>query len=138
MSAATTGCAASSISASPLRLRRGQRALIPPPTRAPRHMSADDRPWEAAPDGGGLGGARAAVSPLPAPPNARVDGLDVRAASLAAFLVEELGPPSPTAQTSGRGMQILSAARARQARRRRVRRTTGAGVALGALAAAGL
>jgi TolA-binding protein len=78
------------------------------------------------------------VSPLPTPPNARVDGLDARAASLAAFLVDEMGSPSPTAQTSGPAMQILFAARAREARSRRVRRTSGAGVALGALAAAGL
>jgi len=86
-----------------------------------------------------MGGAKVAVSHLPAPPNARVDGVDARAASFAAFLARaarEVEASSPRA--SGRGAQVMLASRARQARRDSVRRTAGAGVSLGALVAAGL
>jgi len=80
------------------------------------------------------------VSRLPAPPNARVDGLDVRAARLAAFVVSEIEAPSPNVGRSDgdRGAGILVASRVREARRQRTRRRAGAGVAFGALAAAGL
>ena len=74
--------------------------------------------------------------------------LDARAASLAAFIVGEVQAPAPREQASGeqaareqgngKAVQILFAARAREARRRRVRRTFGASAALGACAAAGL
>lgn len=99
-------------------------------------MSADEfRQRESAPATGALGGD---VSRLPDPPNARVDGLDARAASLAAFVVREVERPMVPGQANGRGAHILSAARAREVARRRVRRTVGASAALGALAAAGL
>lgn len=102
-------------------------------------MSSDDsRQWEGAPHSGATGSDRAAVSRLPARPNARVDGLDTRAASLAAFIIREAQTPSPTGRASGRATQVLFAARAREASRRRVRRMAGAGATLGALAVAGL
>ncbi len=66
------------------------------------------------------------------------DGLDAGTASLVAFLIDEVQAPAPADQESGRAVQILSAARTREARRRRVRRTFGVGAALGACAAAGL
>ena len=72
---------------------------------------------------------------LPAPPNARVDGIDARSAGLAAFVVSQVEAPSAGTQTSARAVEILLASRARETRRRR---TVGAGVALGALTAAGL
>jgi len=102
-------------------------------------MSVDEvRNREGAPEGGAIGSDSVAVSRLPAPPNARVDGLDGRAASLATFLAREAATPSARRPASGRGAELLVAARAREARRGRVRRTAGAGAALGALAAAGL
>lgn len=64
--------------------------------------------------------------------------LDPRAASLVAFVVGEVQAPAPSAQADGRAVEILFAARAREARRRRVRRTIGTGATLGAFAAAGL
>lgn len=79
-----------------------------------------------------------AVSQLPSPPNARIDGLDARAASLAAFLVHQVDGLSPGAQASRPAVQKVFAARAREARRRSMRRTAGLGVTVGALAAAGL
>jgi len=74
-----------------------------------------------------------------------VDGLDARASGLAGFVASQLGASAPSPQrleetTSGSvpgPVQILRASRARQARRRQVRRRVGAGVTLGALAAAG-
>ena len=92
-----------------------------------------------------VGGGADVVSLLPAPPNARVDGLDARSSALAAFVVSQADVLTPGAQrleqtSSGSvsvPVQILRASRARQARRRQVRRGVGAGVALGALAAAG-
>ena len=53
------------------------------------------------------------VGRLPAPPNARADGLDARAASLVAFLVDEVQAPAPGGQPRGQAAQILVAARAR-------------------------
>lgn len=76
-----------------------------------------------------------AVTRLPTPPNARVDGLDARAASFAAFLAREVEMPSEAPGT-GRAVQILSGARARNVRHRQVRQT--ASIALGTLAVAGL
>lgn len=73
------------------------------------------------------------LSRLPAPPNARVDGLDTHAARLAAFVAREIDVPDSGAGTKNRGAGILAAARVRGARRRRA----GAGVALGALATVG-
>ncbi|HVT09459.1 MAG TPA: FecR family protein [Polyangia bacterium] len=64
--------------------------------------------------------------------------LDARAASLAAFVAGEVQAPAPREQADGKAVQILLAARAREARRQRVRRTFGATGALGACAAAGL
>jgi hypothetical protein len=64
-----------------------------------------------------------------------VDGIDARSAGLAAFVVSQVEAPSAGAQTSARAVEILLASRARETRRRR---TVGAGVALGALTAAGL
>ncbi|HVY40813.1 MAG TPA: FecR domain-containing protein [Polyangia bacterium] len=64
--------------------------------------------------------------------------LDARAASLAAFVAGEVQAPAPREQADGKVAQILFAAREREARRRRVRRTFGASAALGACAAAGL
>lgn len=87
---------------------------------------------------GAIEGDRAAVTCLPAPPNARVDGLDARTASLAAFLAREVERPSAPARASGRAVQILFAARDRETNRRRVRRMAVASAALGALATAGL
>src|SRR4051794_33850495 len=102
-------------------------------------MSVDElRPTERATETGAPGGGRVAVRHLPTPPNARADGLDTRAASLATFLADEVETSAPGARASGRGAQVLLAARAREARRHRVRRTASAGAALGALAAAGL
>jgi len=99
-------------------------------------MSADDSgQFGSAPETGAIDGDGAAVSRLPVPPNARVDGLGPRATGLAAFLVREVGRLPAPAQMGGRGGQILFAARRREASRRRVRRTVGAGAAL---AAAGL
>jgi ferric-dicitrate binding protein FerR (iron transport regulator) len=102
-------------------------------------MSADDhRPRD------GSGGADV-VSLMPAPSNARLDGLDARASSVATFVVSQAEVLAPSAQrleqtsagSASVAVQILRASRARQARRRQVRRGVGAGVALGALAAAG-
>jgi hypothetical protein len=94
-------------------------------------------PRDDAPTGGPAGGG-AVVSRLPAPPNARADGLDEGAASLAAFLAGAVEAPAASVPAaSGRAAHILFAARARQARRRRARRTFGTSAALGALAAAG-
>jgi ferric-dicitrate binding protein FerR (iron transport regulator) len=101
-------------------------------------MSGDDfRQQEGVPAVGAIAGD-SAVGRLPVPPNARADGLDARAASLVAFLVDEVQAPAPSEPTSGRAVQILVASRARQAHRRRVRRTLGAGATLGAFAAVGL
>jgi hypothetical protein len=104
---------------------------------------------------GAVGGGGAVVSLLRAPPNALVDGLDARAAGLAAFVVSaveapaasarptgdgdpgRVHEPSPDVHASGRAVQILLASRARETRRRQARRMVGAGGALGALAAAG-
>ena len=67
-----------------------------PKTRVPNQMPADDdRQSEAAPDEGApresaIAGGGAVVSRLPAPPNARVDGLDARSAGLAAFVASEV------------------------------------------------
>ena len=83
-------------------------------------------------------GDSAIVSRLPVRPNARVDGLDARTANLAAFLAREAKPPSPGARTSEQGAQIMFAGRAREVRRRRLRRAVGASSAFGALVAAGL
>jgi len=66
-----------------------------------------------------------------------VDGLDAPAAGLAAFVASEVVARATAVVPGARGAQILFASRAQQARRRRARRTAGAGVALGALAAAG-
>ena len=76
------------------------------------------------------------MSRLPVPPNARVDALDARSAGLAAFLLRGAERPRPRVQVSG--AQILSAAHAREATRRRVLRAAGATAALGALAVAGV
>jgi TolA-binding protein len=114
-------------------------------------MSADDHRQKhsagnaGVPGAAAIGGRADVVSLLPPPPNARVDGLDARASGLAGFVASQLGASAPSAQrleaTTSRGVpvpvQILRASRARQARRRQVRRGVGAGVALGALAAAG-
>ena len=78
------------------------------------------------------------MSRLPAPPNARVDGVDARSAGLAALIASEVDAPAASVQTSARAVQILIASRAREARLRRARRTVGAGVALGALTAVGI
>ncbi|HEY8923258.1 MAG TPA: FecR domain-containing protein [Polyangia bacterium] len=84
------------------------------------------------------------MSRLPFRPNARVDGLDARAASLAAFLAREAAreaaSPAPSEGASERAAaaRALREARVREARRQRIRRGAGAGAALGALAAAGL
>jgi ferric-dicitrate binding protein FerR (iron transport regulator)/TolA-binding protein len=102
-------------------------------------MSVDKfRQQEGGVAGGGSAGDNSVVGRLPAPPNVRTDGLDARAASLVAFLVDEVQAPAPSEPASGRATQLLFAARAREARRRRVRRTFGAGAALGTFAAAGL
>jgi len=95
----------------------------------------DGAPAEGAPRESAIGGGGAAVRRLPAPPNARVDGIDARSAGLAAFVVSQVEAPSAGTQTSARAVEILLASRARETRRRR---TVGAGVALGALTAAGL
>ena len=114
-------------------------------------MSADDhRPRDSAgkegvPGAAAIGGGADVVSLLPPPSNARVDGLDARASGLATFVVNQAEVLAPSVQrleqaSSGSvsvPVQILRASRARQARRRQVRRGVGAGVALGALAAAG-
>jgi hypothetical protein len=97
------------------------------------------------PGAAAIGGGADVVSLLPPPSNARVDGLDARASGLATFVVNQAEALAPSVQrleetSSGSvsvPVQILRASRARQARRRQVRRGVGAGVALGALAAAG-
>ena len=74
-----------------------------------------------------------------------MDGLDARTSGLAAFVANQAEVLAPSAQRLDQAssgsvsvpVQILRASRARQARRRQVRRGVGAGVALGALAAAG-
>ena len=96
-------------------------------------VPADGAPRESTIEGGG-----AAVRRLPAPPNARVDGIDARSAGLAAFVVSEVAAPAAGVQTSARAAEILFASRVRETRRRRARRTVGAGVALGALTVAGI
>ena len=94
----------------------------------------DDASGEGAPrEGGG-----AYVRRLPAPPNARVDGIDARSAGLASFVASKVEPAAASVPPSARGVSILLASRARDARRRRARRTVGAGVALGALTAIGI
>jgi len=85
-----------------------------------------------------MGAESVAVSRLPIPPNARVDALDARTASLADFLAREAEGVERRSRTSGQGARVLREARAREARRQRVRRRAGASAALGALAAAGL
>jgi ferric-dicitrate binding protein FerR (iron transport regulator) len=109
-------------------------------------MSADDhRQRDSAsnpgdPGAAAVGGGAQVVSRLPAPPNARVDNLDARAASLAAFIVSQADAPAPSVERIGQvsagsvpvPVQILRASRARDARRRHVRRGFGAGVALAA------
>jgi hypothetical protein len=77
------------------------------------------------------------VSLLRPPPNARVDNLGTGAAGLAAFVASQADASAPGAQRLERTdgsvpVQILRASRARQARRRNVRRGAGAGVALAA------
>src|SRR5690349_16076841 len=114
-------------------------------------MSADDRRQRdsSGRDGvfgaGGVDGGAEVVSLLPAPPNARVDGLDARASGLAAFVVSQADVLAAIVQrreatSSARvpvPVEILRASRARQARRRQVRRRVGFGAALGAFAVAG-
>ncbi len=101
-------------------------------------MSADKQQPERGSETGATGGDNTAVGRLPAPPNARLDGLDTGAANLVAFLVGQVQGPAPGGQAGGQAVQILAASRARDARRRRARRTFGAGATLGAFAAAGL
>ena len=67
-----------------------------------------------------------------------MDGIDARSAGLASFVASEVEPSAASAQSSARGAAILFASRARDARRRRARRTVGAGFALGALTAIGI
>jgi ferric-dicitrate binding protein FerR (iron transport regulator) len=114
-------------------------------------MSADDhRPRdssgkEGVPGAAAIGGGADVVSLLPPPSNACLDGLDARASGLAAFVANQADVLAPNAQRLEQPsagsvsvpVEILRASRARQARRRQVRRGVGAGVALGALAAAG-
>lgn len=116
-------------------------------------LSSQDGAGALGPGLGANGGA--VVSRLPVPPNARFDGLDVRAARLAAFVVGEVdGVDRPAAVGSrpagdtlaalgtsdrhDRGAQLLAASRLRDARRKQVRRRAGASLAVGTLAAAGL
>jgi len=116
-------------------------------------MSADDRGHkdsagnEGMPGTVAIAGGAEVVSLLPPPPNVRVDGLDARASGLAAFVVSHVDAAMPRQQqleqTSPGSIpvpvpvQILRASHARRARRQRARRGVSAGVALGALAAAG-
>ena len=107
-------------------------------------MSADDRRQkdssgkEGAPGAAAIGGG--AVTVLPAPPNARAAGLDARASGLAAFVAGETDVLAPGAQRHAHTssvtvpvpVQILRASRARDARRRQVRRGVGAGVVFAA------
>ena len=99
-------------------------------------MSGNDR-WRGS--GGSAAGAPLArgggaiVSRLPAPPNARADGLDPGAAGLARFVARQAEVCAPASGPAG---AILLKARTRQARRRRTHRTL-AGAALGVLAVAG-
>jgi ferric-dicitrate binding protein FerR (iron transport regulator) len=78
------------------------------------------------------------VSVLRPPPNARVDDLGAGAAGLAAFVASQADASAPTVERRERTsdgsvpVQLLRASRARQARRRQVRRSAGAGVALAA------
>jgi hypothetical protein len=95
-------------------------------------------PGEAALGESAIGPGGAGVNRLPAPPNARLDGIDARSAGLAAFVVSEVEAPAASVQARAPAVQILFASRAREARRRRARRTAGAGVALGALTVAGI
>jgi ferric-dicitrate binding protein FerR (iron transport regulator) len=110
-------------------------------------MSGDDREPK---DNAGQGAAATVaggdvVSLLRAQPNARVDGLDARAAGLAAFVASRADVLAPNVQRhedASRGnvpvaVQVLRASQARQARRRQVRRGVGAAATLGAFAAAG-
>ena len=57
-------------------------------------------PGEAAPGESAIGAGGAVVSRLPAPPNARVDGIDARSAGLAAFVVSEVEAPAASVQAS--------------------------------------
>jgi ferric-dicitrate binding protein FerR (iron transport regulator) len=99
-------------------------------------MSADDhQQWQGAPSKGVIGSDRAVVSRLPAPPNARVDGLDARTAGLAAFVASAVEAQATGVEPGARAVETLLASRVQQARRRRTRRTTGIG--LGVLAAGG-
>ena len=106
-----------------------------PANEGPQNPGA---PPEGAPRKTAIEGEGAAVRRLPAPPNARVDGIDARSAGLAAFVASEVEVPAAGVQTSARATEILFAARVRETRRRRAHRMVGAGVALGALTAAGI
>src|SRR3954469_23096655 len=93
-------------------------ARIPPKTRMPNRMPPDNgQRMEGAPAGGAprekaSGGAGADVSRQPAPPNARVDDIDVRSAGLAAFVASEVGAPAASVPARARGVSILVASRA--------------------------
>jgi hypothetical protein len=106
-----------------------------PPNDDQQHqgLPAEGTPRESAIEGG-----VAAVRRLPAPPNARADGIDARSAGLAAFVASHVDAPAAGLQTTARAAEILFASRVRETRRRRARRTIGAGLALGALTAAGI
>lgn len=83
---------------------------------------------------GSVGGddTRVRRSPASASRNRRADDLRGGAAQLAAFVAAEIGPPASLAGTAERGVRILLASRAREARRKRVRAAAGAGLAFAA------
>jgi len=112
--------------------------------RGPKDNAGQGQGKDSVPVAATVGGGDV-VSLLRPQPNARVDGLDARAAGLAAFVVSQadvLAPGVQRREDATRGnvpvpVQMLRASQARQARRRQVRRGVGAAVTLGAFAAAG-